>query len=133
MGNIRSIRNVQGKQSYVGNINSREPEMEIQSVDDVRNEVLKTGSCSSKEYESSKSKYKEIELEIMSINDMPNEVIQKNIMTYLSDDDVRSVGRTGSKRFKVIADDELAKRGEYTFCNIFSTCTFIINYIFYLP
>ena len=57
-----------------------------------------------------KIKPREIELEVKSINDLPNEVILKNIMTYLSNDDIRSFGRTGSKRFKVIADDELEKR-----------------------
>ncbi len=57
-----------------------------------------------------KFKSREIELEVKSINDVPNEVIQKNIMAYLSNDDVISFGKTGNKRFKVIADDELEKR-----------------------
>ena len=57
-----------------------------------------------------KIKPREIELEVKSINDVPNEVIQKNIMAYLSNDDISSFGSTGSKRFKVIADDELEKR-----------------------
>ena len=49
-------------------------------------------------------------MEVQSINDVPNEVIQKNIMKYLSNNEIRSFGMTGSKRFKVIADDELEKR-----------------------
>ena len=49
-------------------------------------------------------------MEVKSIKDVPNEVIQKNIMVYLSNYDVKSFGMTGSKRFKVIADDELEKR-----------------------
>ena len=50
------------------------------------------------------------ELEVTCIKDLPNEVIQKNIMKYLSNYDIRSFGMTGNKRFKVIADDELEKR-----------------------
>ena len=49
-------------------------------------------------------------MEVKSINDVPNEVIQKIVMKYLSNNDVRSFGMTGNKRFKVIADDELEKR-----------------------
>ena len=49
-------------------------------------------------------------MEDKSINDVPHEVIQKNIMGHLSNHDVRSFGMTGSKRFKLIADDELEKR-----------------------
>ena len=49
-------------------------------------------------------------MEVRSINDVPNEVIQKNIMPFLSNQDIRSFGMTGCKRFKVLADDELEKR-----------------------
>ena len=55
-------------------------------------------------------KFKSREIEVKSIKDVPNEVIQKNIMTYLSKDDVISFGKTGNKRFKVIAEDELEKK-----------------------
>jgi hypothetical protein len=75
MGNIKSRGKKQGKQSYTGNMNSRETEIEAEFIHDV-----------------------------------PNEVIQKNIMAYLSYDDIKSFSMTGRKRFKVIADDELEKR-----------------------
>ena len=110
MGNINSRRKAEKKQSNNVNIHPRETEVEVESVNDVRDEVFKTISCSSKEYQITKTKYRDTELEAKSISDLPNEVIQKNIMMYLSNDDVRSFGRTGSKRFKVIADDELEKR-----------------------
>ena len=50
------------------------------------------------------------EMEVKLINDLPNEVIQKNIMGFLSNDDIRSFGMIGSKRLKVLADDALEKR-----------------------
>ena len=57
-------------------------------------------------------------MEVKSINDVPNEVIQKHVMKYLSNDDLKSFGMTGSQRFKIIADEELEKRRKLTFCNI---------------
>ena len=84
--------------------------MEVKSVNDVQNKVFKTTSCSSKEDDIININSRETELKAEFINDVPNEVIQKNIMVYLSYDDVRSFSMTGRKRFKVIADDELEKR-----------------------
>ena len=84
MGNNKSRGKVQGKKSYVDKIKSREIEVTFEELP--------------------------LTLPLKSINDVPNEVIQKNIMAYLSDDEIRSFGRTGTKRFKVIADDELDKR-----------------------
>ena len=49
-------------------------------------------------------------MEVTSINDVPNEVIQKNIIKYLSKDDLQSFAMTGSKRLKKIAEEELEKR-----------------------
>ena len=59
-----------------------------------------------------KIKSRETESEVKSIYDVPNEVIQRNIMKYLSNDDIMSFRTTGNKRFKAIADDELEKRRE---------------------
>ena len=66
--------------------------------------------CLSELYIKLLSHCKNTDMEVKSINDVPNEVIQKNIMSFLSNEDIRSFGITGSKRFKVIADDELEKR-----------------------
>ena len=112
MGNIKSRGKEQPKQTYMGNINSGETEMEVKSVNDMRNEVSKNNTCSSIEEDITKFKSRETKLGVNSIDDVPNEVIQKNIMVYLSYNNVRSLSMTGSKRLKVIADDVLEKRCE---------------------
>ena len=45
-----------------------------------------------------------------SITDLPNEVIVKNIMVYLSFNDLRSLGSIGIKGFKEMAEDVIKRR-----------------------
>ena len=115
MGNNTSRGKVKGKQAYRDKRKSREKDLEGKSINDVPNEDIKPREAELEVKSINDVPTEDIksivpELEIKSINDVPNEIIQKNIMTYLSNDDVSSFGMTGSKRFKVIADDELEKR-----------------------
>ena len=58
------------------------------------------------------AKSRKITAEVKFITDLPNEVIDKCVMVYLSDDDVRSFGSIGIERFKQMAENLLEKRRE---------------------
>ena len=44
------------------------------------------------------------------LSDLPSEVLQEVIFKYLTCKDIRSIGRTKSKRLKSIADDYIQRR-----------------------
>ena len=46
------------------------------------------------------------------IADLPSEVIEKYLLIYLSNDDIRSFSKTGNKRFEKISKTVLDKRGK---------------------
>ena len=48
----------------------------------------------------------------VTITDLPNEVIEKCIMVYLSDNDLRSFGSIGIERIKQMSEDIIKKRSE---------------------
>ena len=45
-----------------------------------------------------------------TILDLPTEVFHKDVFKYLTCKDIRSIGRTKSKRLKSIADDYIQRR-----------------------
>ena len=51
-------------------------------------------------------------MEAKTIVALPNEVIQKNIMVYLSVNDLRSFGRIAIEGFKEMAEAVIEKRRE---------------------
>jgi hypothetical protein len=53
-----------------------------------------------------------------SIVALPTEVIEKYLLIYLSNSDVRSFGKTGNKRFQQISKNVIRKRGKLNCCNI---------------
>ena len=53
-----------------------------------------------------------LQMATKDILDLPNEVIEKYVLARLSSKDVYSFGSTGNKRFKLIADNVLQKRGK---------------------
>ena len=46
-----------------------------------------------------------------SLMDLPTEVIEKNLLVYLVNNDIRSFSKTGNKRFEQISKAVLEKRG----------------------